>query len=1233
MSDFDDLIAEAEGDTAPQTEMRPLERPSFSSQRVQTSMLGAFAYGAADTVTFGFADELEAGGEWLFLGRDYDKVLERNRDVLAQAQEDHFWAFSAGQLAGGFVPVLGWGGRIKAAATSTLGLAKGLRGMVVAGGVQGAIYGAGSAEGGLGDRLLGAASGGAVGAGGGYLLGATIIPAARWATMGARDMIVARFGKTPRLTSAIKPAALERASTEVAEDLKAVKAETRGRPVQTGERAAREPVVSVNRLTGKADDVLDEGAILTTRELVGDMSAARKAIQARVGKMTVQQAQRFAERLERAELDGGVVDDPHYRSLLGIDVSDHLLDQGTAKQAATLLEEATEAVLEKAGMGAKTTGQQDHAFREAFGAGVTEADTAAALERSRSYVMDSRIGGHQQMLAALQFTRAKDKYLPLIMQGDRGARDALLDDLSKAIQIHAEGTAIKAQMARGLADMRWHKGKLAFGEIRDDVLHVETQESIRKKVDASLKELGEGEFADLMSKLHTLDDLDRVQKVLLNPSEAQAVGSWRRTMNTVSSFIKSNSLTPASGLFNTIGFITHDFFRNDAAKRWAARNFEIAGKADEALALRFELDVGRRVYMAAHKRGISAALDRIKWEWWSDVERIASVGAGRDSKLALKASASKLSMVQKGYRAPDVREFEDQARLNVTNLTAFDQKMDELGGSAFGRILETLHRTKAAAANTVDALGTATAKVVAGSLDDWGRSFVKTKETYALAARYAIRETMQLGLPVDETLKLAQKRAVQLAEMPPRELLDNVEEALITKGELPEDLKFALGLSQQVDKEAERVLFMDGPQTKYGRVAADAAKGIDKAVSLGTVEGMLMTYVRTPIRIFERGMVSYTPWGKAAKEVQDILAKGGMEAEVEKARMEVGSMVMGMGALLAATGAITLTNGGYDNSSNLKGAPPGRLNLPGGGFVEIGRLDPFALTLALGGFVGQAYKAYQDAGVHGAEHEEALATALQIGFLAAREGVLEKTYVTGVRDLMKSVFSDQEEGLAAGYEKMVQSAFTRAIPLAGTSRTLNDTIRGSAPEAVGWMDNILRAVPGGGLILPARVDALGNEVEGRAFGVNFGTTSDVDPVTAQLADLGIDIQTLKKADPSGFKLTSEEVSELRRIRGSEALNRNGETMKEALAALFADPWFQRLPSKEQKQDEVVQLMAEFNKPARELFAERNQHYAADKAGMKSLADYMAQGMSRRDSTEAAQDDVRAMGLPEPTRLP
>jgi hypothetical protein len=235
--------------------------------------------------------------------------------------------------------------------------------------------------------------------------------------------------------------------------------------------------------------------------------------------------------------------------------------------------------------------------------------------------------------------------------------------------------------------------------------------------------------------------------------------------------------------------------------------------------------------------------------------------------------------------------------------------------------------------------------------------------------------------------------------------------------------------------------------------------------------------------------------------------------------------------------------------------------------------------------------------------------------------------------MMKSVFSEQEgEGLQAGYEKALMSAFTRAIPLSGTSRTINDTIRSSAPEAIGWMDNILRAVPGGGLVLPSRVDPLGNEVEGRDGGVAFGTTSDIDDVTRQLADLNINITTLKKADPAGFRLTSEELSDLRRIRATEATNSNGETMKEALAALFDDPWFQSLPSKEQKEDAVVELMGDFNQSARALYEERNEGYAANKEGYRALHDYMSEGLSKESAKTPARAAVEAQGLPTPDRL-
>jgi hypothetical protein len=91
-------------------------------------------------------------------------------------------------------------------------------------------------------------------------------------------------------------------------------------------------------------------------------------------------------------------------------------------------------------------------------------------------------------------------------------------------------------------------------------------------------------------------------------------------------------------------------------------------------------------------------------------------------------------------------------------------------------------------------------------------------------------------------------------------------------------------------------------------------------------------------------------------------------------------------------------------------------------------------------------------------------------------------------------------------------------------------------------------------------------------------------------------------------------------------------MKAALGYLMSDPWFQKSPSKEQKQDEVVAVMRDFNPPARELLMERNPQYASDRVAMKSLSDYMAEGLSRRAAAGQAAQDMAAMGLPKPTRM-
>jgi len=294
----------------------------------------------------------------------------------------------------------------------------------------------------------------------------------------------------------------------------------------------------------------------------------------------------------------------------------------------------------------------------------------------------------------------------------------------------------------------------------------------------------------------------------------------------------------------------------------------------------------------------------------------------------------------------------------------------------------------------------------------------------------------------------------------------------------------------------------------------------------------------------------------------------------------------------------------------------------GGGITNAGRIT--GVTAGTGA---------SDAANYGQLVSVAIGAAMAMVWAAVRESIFEKSYMTGARDLIKAVFA--EDGATAGdiWLEMLSSAVTRAIPLSGTTSQVNATIAGNVTEAVGFMDRLFKVTPGLGAYLPARVDALGNDVEGRVMGLAAGTTSDTDPLTSRMAALGIDITNLRKADPAGFDLTGEELSELRRIRATEATNSDGQTMREALEELLDDPEFSALPSRDQKQAEVVEVMSKFNQPARELFEERNQAYLADREGARSLKAYIAEGIERHEAARMAREDVAGLGLPEPARLP
>lgn len=137
----------------------------------------AFGTGFTQGVTFGFSDEIIARIQSLHPDIDYDDAVKIARAYQDQARDEHKVAYTIGELGGAAVPALATGGLTAPASGARVGvplLRQGVQAiprMTGIGAAEGALYGAGTAEGGLLNRARGVAGGAAVGAGAGGVMG------------------------------------------------------------------------------------------------------------------------------------------------------------------------------------------------------------------------------------------------------------------------------------------------------------------------------------------------------------------------------------------------------------------------------------------------------------------------------------------------------------------------------------------------------------------------------------------------------------------------------------------------------------------------------------------------------------------------------------------------------------------------------------------------------------------------------------------------------------------------------------------------------------------------------------------------------------------------------------------------------------------------------------------------------------------------------------------------------
>jgi hypothetical protein len=1104
-------------------------------------------------------------------------------------------------------PVAGWGGTISSffvpvgwAAKTTKAISAGR--LAVAGGFYGAVAGAGASQ--PGERLDGAIFGGGAGLAGGFVLGAAVVPLAKY---GANKLgFFMERGRAPSLEfdpPIRRPRQQPTATAGLADE---------ARPAYIDD----------------AIDELEEGALLRGSELRGDPALAAKTVAARVASMSATDAQTMLTRIETAKADGTVFSDPHFRSILNLDLEGKELTREEMMQAASILEDSVEELAAKAGVGvSKSVDEMQSAAEKELRKGLTTAELKDMYEGGKEDFVKLSIAQTASYSSLARIVALKDELLPKVLEGVEGARQEMTERLSTLVDNYIYAMGIKSNAGRALGILS-HKQAPAELQIVEKMADL-TPAEIAARVKASLDAIGDKELKQLLGRLKNTNEAAKVLNILTDGAEAKAFTTWQRTVGTVSMFLRSTPLTFATATFNVIGVVGQDLLRNHVTKIMAAKALTKNGNLTEAMALRFEEKAARAVMGKAHLAGISAAMKRIQWDLWDSVEQVASVGWGK-GKVAALAQKKQSTILADGFVPGIEREASKKPRLNIEDTGAFNAANEarRLEGGAFSNLIYHAEKARAVAANTFDALGSASAKLFTGAIDDYGREFVRLKETYAQATRFAVREAYENGVPADEFPTHVAARAKEIAELPGAQIMKLVEDALLDApdGKLVGEAAFFRDLNKLLDENADTILAMDGPQ---GAGMKAAAKLLTKADPLGIV----MPYVNTPIRLFELGLIDQGPLGFMSKRIQDEINKGGIEGALAKARVEAGVMVGGMGVLLGMLGVVTATNGAFGNSAGLDAGPANRLNLPGGLFVEIGRLDPHSLTLGLGAMFGQAFRDGYDATRH-EDWEAGLQAALATGIAGTWDVILDKSYLKGLKDFVDAL-SQTEGGAFGKFEKLAQNAVARMIPASGVSRQINETFRTSAIESIGWYDNFLRHIPGAGWGMAAQIDPLGDEVKSRTMGINMGNSEltegeAITPVKAKLRDLGIKINTLRKTDLEGFDLTSEELSEVRRIRGKEAQNEDGLTMTQALGELFEDPWFNNLGTKEAKRTAVVDVMKEFNAPAWEIMQERRPDFAGKKVYYKSLQDYIkVDGLKQREAEKAAAQDVFDEGLPLP----
>lgn len=408
-----------------------------------------------------------------------------------------------------------------------------------------------------------------------------------------------------------------------------------------------------------------------------------------------------------------------------------------------------------------------------------------------------------------------------------------------------------------------------------------------------------------------------------------------------------------------------------------------------------------------------------------------------------------------------------------------------------------------------------------------------------------------------------------------------------------------MSIQKEAKDTAEYVTFQT-PLGEYGQ----------KAQKFFGMEGFrwFTPFIKTPVNVMKQGFLDRTPLGFISQKIRDDISSGGARAQMAKARMLNGTILMSLATAAAMSGKLTGTadKDARSKGDRVAGEEPrsfvfdqedGRKM-----YVSFDRLEPFSYFFGVAADIAKFYKD-MDYEKLTDEDEDKLQRTIDSAILALAENTTNKAFFEGANNLME-LLTAETKGKAL--ENTVNNLINGIVPYSGMRRNLAYANEGKVKDPDGVWEYIQANTPIASKSIRTKLDIFGDEIDKKnpiPWSPRYGTN---DPVKLELQRI---TDTIRQAPiPAvsdkikGVNLTKDEHQELV-LLARKNMKLDGRTFYEAVSLFTMSADYQKMIDS----DRVIELRGiahEYDDAAKEYMAEQSPAFAEKMGRLENIKDRM-----------------------------